>query len=441
MNYLLAIIRDELKAYKEICLEHKILFGFIVFSIIAGLIFIDPIPGKNIQIAVSGSDSGYALIAGEQKKFLAQDGIQLTPKDTKSSIESAKLLINSNGGVNAAFIQGGVLTPELAGQIETLGSIDFEPVWIFYRKGLDGRFDRLKDLSKLRVGVGPQNSGTSIIAQKLFALNEIDAESIASFKSDSYENNMLDLLNGKLDAVINVNPAIDPIVKRLLHEPKVAIFELTHASAYDKHLPFVRMVTLPAAAIDIARQIPPKDISMLATTTNLVVNKNMHPSLQMMLLLSAKDAQRVSKNPFLSNEEKFPSYMDTSIPLSPTALQFYDFGAPQTLRYLPFWLAGFLDRTWVYLLALFAFLLPLSNLNLNLRATRFKLRIEKLERELLIYQFELMKAPIDQERKMWIAKRLDEIILQEPSNTIPTGCETEYLDFLGLLNEIRSKFA
>lgn len=86
-----------------------------------------------------------------------------------------------------------------------------------------------------------------------------------------------------------MNPVADPVITRLLREPSVELFELTHAPAYDAQLPFVKVITLPAASIDIAKQIPPKDISLLATTTNLAVSKDMHPVLQVMLLVASKE--------------------------------------------------------------------------------------------------------------------------------------------------------
>lgn len=291
-NYLLLVVRDELIALKEVFLENKLIFLLLLGIFIGGLYFIDPIPGRRIQIAFSGADSGYALIAKDQQVYLKERGISLEPRETQSSIQSATLLTAPDSGVSAAFIQGGVLTKDLAERVESLGSVAYEPVWIFYRKDLKQHLDRFKDLATLQVGIGPKDSGTWSIARQLFALNQVNIDSSSNFKPDSYENNMIDFLAGRLDVVINVNPQIDPVVNRLLHEPSAAIFELTHAVAYDKNLPFVKVITLAASSIDIANQIPPKDVTLLATTTTLAVRKGLHPSLQIMLLMATKDAAR-----------------------------------------------------------------------------------------------------------------------------------------------------
>jgi TRAP-type uncharacterized transport system substrate-binding protein len=438
-NYLFLAARDEWMAFKELILENKFLFLFIFIIFAAGLYYIDPLPDREIRVALAGQDSAYALIAKNQEPYLNEKGISLVIKSTQSSRQSATMLAQSTDGINAAFIQGGVLSNDEAQKIQSLGSIDFEPVWIFYRKGLASHPDRLKDLAKLRVGVGPTGSGTWIIAKKLFALNEIEIEENFHFHADSYENNAANLLNGRLDALINVNPIADPVVAKLLRDSRVELFELTHASAYDKHLSFVKALTLTASSIDFARQIPRKDISLLATTTNLAVSKEMHPALQVMLLSAVRDAQRTSQNIFLSNEEKFPAYMDSSIPISEAATNFYDYGVPQTMRYLPFWLAGLIDRIWVYVLTLLAIIIPLSQLNFNLRSHRFELRIEKIQRELLTYEQELNGQVIPLDRLAYIESRVDQLIKNENKQNIPAGCASDYYNFLERLTNLRSK--
>lgn len=438
-NYLLTAVREELGALKELFLENKSLVILILTLFLGSLYFVDPFPERSIQMAITGRDSGYAIIAANQERFLAANSISLKVETTKNSAESAKLLVTPNSGVSAALIQGGVLGTDVDNQILSLGSVAFEPVWIFYRKNLENRIDRFKDFANLQVGVGPNNSGTKAIAKKLFELNGVDIDRSSNFHSDSYENNLREFLDGKLDALINVNPEIDPIVNRLLHEPNAGIYELKHAAAYDKYLPFVKVVTLPAASVDIAKQIPPKDIAMLATTTNLVVNKDMHPSLQIMLLIAAKDAQRVAQSLFLSNEEKFPAYLDPSIPISSAASQFYDYGVPQTMRYLPFWLAGFIDRTWIYILSLFAILYPLSYLNLNLRSIRFRMRMERVQRELLDIARMLEDSANNDEKRAAILKRLENILITETKFRVPLGSEGEYLDFLSQIHEMHAR--
>ena len=438
-NYLLLVLRDEFSALKEIFFENMFLVIVALTALLVGLYFVDPFPPQKIQIAYSGVDSGYALIAKEQQVYLREKGIALNNLDARSSKKSASLLSEVDSGVDAAFIQGGVLDKKLTESIESLGSVAYEPVWIFYNKRIDRSIDRFKDLANLRVGVGPKDAGTWVIAKQLFSLNGIDVDMNPNFKADSYENNLKDFLDGKLDVVINVNPHIDPVVYRLLHEPSAALFELTHAVAYDKNLPFVKVVTLPAYAIDIANQIPPKDITLLATSTTLAVRKGLHPSLQMMLLMATKDAQRVSNNLYISNEEKFPAYIDKTIPISNAATQFYDFGLPASLRYLPFWLGGFVERMWLVLLGIFAIAYPLSKLNVGLRKVLYENQLAYILRQCVAIQGELAQAQENSIHKQRILARLNTMREKVLMQRVPVDCESRYFDLVELLDDLISK--
>ncbi len=438
-NYFLQVLRDEFDALKELFFKNKVLILCLATILIVSLFVIDPIPARNIQVAFSGSDSGYALIARDQQIYLKDRGINLNTQGTNSSRESALLLVDPNSGVDLAFIQGGILDKKLAESIESLGSVAYEPVWIFYNKRIEKRLDHFKDLANLRVGIGSKDSGTWAVAKQLFALNNIDIESDPRFRSDSHQNNLNDFLSGKLDVVINVNPHIDPVVYRLLHEPTASLFELPHAVAYDKNLPFIKVVTLAASSIDIPNQIPPKDISLLATPTTLAVRKGVHPSLQMMVMMATKDAQRVSNNLFISNEEKFPAYIDPTIPISAAATYFYDFGLPQTLRYLPFWLGGFIDKMWLVLLTLLAIIYPLLNINIKLRTILYQNSVARIRRKCLFIDRELDLDHLGSDQRNLILVRLSNMREKLSTKRVPIDSESDYFDTLKLLNDLIAK--
>ena len=436
-NFLLAV-KDECLAIKELLLEHKLLFVAIGLALACIAYYFNPFPGRKIVIATSDSNSGYTLIAKDQEAYLKQRGVNLLIQNTAGSINSAELLSDPKSDVSAAFIQGGVLSSEQAKKIESLGSVAYEPVWIFYNKKLQGRINEFKDLSKWRVGIGPKNSGTSIIAKKLFSLNGIYFEKNDNFREDSYENNFAQFLNGELDVIFNVNPGIDPIVQKLLYEPKAVIFEFKHAIAYDRNLSFIKVVTLPAFSINIERRIPPSNISLIATTASLAVRKDLHPSLQTLLLMATKDVQRNSQNVFLSSTEQFPAYIDPTIPISAAALRYYDYGVPQTMRYFPFWLAGFVDQMWVFILTILAIGYPLSHLNINLRKIRFEQKIDRYYRILMNYEHTLcVGASLDE--KVIITEKLKLLMQRAMAGRIPAGCEKDYFEFMNFLEDLLAK--
>lgn len=438
-GYLIRIIRDEFAALKESLIEYRLILAIVLLVLLGLIYFLNPLPDKKIIIATSGERSAYSLIADDQRAYLAQHDIQLEVLPTSDSVASARLVTDKKSGVNVALIQGGLLDESLAKQLRSLGSVAYEPVWIFYRTNLQNQPKNIVDLSSLRIGVGPQNGGTWSVLSNLFLLNGIDISRLPGVKADSYSNNLRDYVAGELDALINVNPHIDPIVNQLLRDPNSSLLELQHTIAYDKNIPFLKAVTLPAYAIDIEHRIPPKDVSLLATTTSLVVGDEMHPTLQAVLLLATKNTQRVSENIFLSGAERFPLYMDPTIPISDAATHFYDYGAPQTLRYLPFSLAGFVDQVWLFIVSIIAILYPLSYLNANLRAKRYEQKLGHIRRRLVTIESQLDAAALGHDQHNALQEQLTRIELDLRQRKVPVGCEMDYFDLLDVIHAMHAK--
>jgi hypothetical protein len=167
---------------------------------------------------------------------------------------------------------------------------------------------------------------------------------------------------------------LDPLVEELINSPDMTLFNLPNALAYQKKYNYLDAVIIPAGSINIKKNLPVRDISLIATTTTLAVRKDLHPALQLALLMSSKEIIQDSSRLFFSKRNEFPAYVDPSIPISPVARSFYNYGPSKATEYLPYWLAVFIDRFWLVVLAAFAIIYPLSKLNFHLRQFRFIIR-------------------------------------------------------------------
>ena len=63
-----------------------------------------------------------------------------------------KLLEAENDGVDAAFVLGGLKSLTQKEDLASLGSLFFEPLWIFHRPGLN--IEHITDMKGMRLGVG-----------------------------------------------------------------------------------------------------------------------------------------------------------------------------------------------------------------------------------------------------------------------------------------------
>ena len=90
---------------------------------------------------------------------------------TGGSVENLALLRDPKSGVDIALVQGGSVG-KVPGELESLGTLFYEPLWIFHRSGLEGA--TLAALRGRKVSIGPVGSGSHALLLRLLKLNEMD---------------------------------------------------------------------------------------------------------------------------------------------------------------------------------------------------------------------------------------------------------------------------
>ena len=320
--------------------------------------FVQPAPPKRIVIT-TGSDSGaYYAYAGRYANILARNGVTLEVRTSAGSLQNIERLENDEAQVG--FVQGGVIEPkgdpdeeDTDSRLLSLGSVFFEPVWVFYRG--DRRFDRLTDLKGKRIAIGQEGSGVRQLAQQLLSANEIKPGDhllpLSGLKAAE------ELQQGRIDAAFIIAAENAPVVQVLLRSPGVKVMSFAQAEAYQRRFPFLTKLTLPQGVADLVRDYPPHDVTLLAPTANLVVRDDLHPALQSLLLQAATEVH--GRAGFFQRAGEFPVYKDRLLPLSPEAARYFKSGPPFLQRYLPFWLAVLIDRLMVLLIPVFALMIPL----------------------------------------------------------------------------------
>jgi TRAP transporter TAXI family solute receptor len=134
--------------------------------------FIDPAPPRQITIATGRSTGVYYEFAHKFSQILDRDGVTLKVKETSGSVENLNLITDKSSGVDVIFLQGGVGALASTDDLLSLGSLYFEPLWIFHRAEIQVNY--LADLKGMRIAVGIEGSGTKVLAMQLLALNGIN---------------------------------------------------------------------------------------------------------------------------------------------------------------------------------------------------------------------------------------------------------------------------
>ena len=121
-------------------------------------------------------------------------------------------------------------------------------------------------------------------------------------------------------------------------------------------MPFFHKLTLPEGAVDLARNVPPGEVTLLAVTANLVAVEDIHPVIVELLLEAAK---KVHGGPGLFQRiGEFPAPRDLDLPLSPDAERFYRSSPSVLKRYLPFWIVVWINRFIVVAIPLLIVAIP-----------------------------------------------------------------------------------
>jgi len=374
------------------------LFGTGFFVLLGGLLlwaayaWLDPQPPRRVVLATGIDRSAYDNFGQRYARLLQAHGIEVQLRPTEGAAENLALLRRADSGVDLAFVQGGADTDaEAAARATTgeaatgpdaalvsLGNLAHEPVWLFYREEAARRhlkqpvLARLTQLGGWTLNVGEPGSGVPPLVTRLLEANRIAPHSL-SLSHEPLTPAVVALIDGRLDALVIVSAPEAAMVQMLLQTPGIRLFDVAQAEAYARRLPFLSAVTLPRGVVDLAQDLPPADVHLVAPTATLLARRDLHPAL---VQLFVQTAQQVHGAPgWFQHKGEFPNAADAERPLADEAARFYRQGTPWLQRYLPFWLANLADRMWVAILAIVAVLLPLSRVLPPLYEFRVRSRV------------------------------------------------------------------
>jgi uncharacterized protein len=377
-------MRDFLKVYLPIAI--LIIAGFVVASR-----FVNPAPPRYVRIASGSAQGAYAESAKQYRHILARDGITLEVVTTSGSLENLKLLLAPTGGVEVAFLQGGTSAPETPGLL-SLGSVFFEPLWVFVRKPVPGRY--LGDLAGRRLAVGVEGSGTRALALQLLQATGVpDGPNLVTVGGDEA---VQALLRGTVDAAFFVTARPQPQLDPLLRSKRVRLMSVPQADAFVQRFRFLSKVVLSEGGLDLSAKIPTKDVTLLAPAASLVVRGDLHPAIIDRIIEAATEVHGAGH--LFADPGRFPSPRFVDIPLSPDAERYLRSGPSFFRRHLPFWAATFVERFMVLLIPAVTLMFPLLRFAPPVYGWQVRRRIYRWYGRLRDLEQQALAATTDAER-------------------------------------------
>ncbi|MBL0730768.1 TAXI family TRAP transporter solute-binding subunit [Piscinibacter sp. HJYY11] len=345
---------------------------------------LDPTPPRKVVLATGVDQGAYAEFGKRYVQFLQQHGITVELRPTNGAAENLRLLRDPASGVDIAFVQGGAderdrrPAEEEEDSLVSLGSLFYEPVWIFYREDSAKRLlkaDSLTSLAQLpgwKLNIGARGSGVPNLMRRLLEANKVDTDTITLLRNPQTPA-VQGLLEGNIDAVTFASAPESVMVQMLLQTPGIKLFSFSQADAYSRRFAFLSPVTLPRGVVDLAADMPPADVHLVAPTATLVARQGTHPALIQLFVQAAQQIH--GEAGWFQRKGDFPSIKGTERPVADEAQRFYAKGPPFLQRFLPFWLANLVDRMWVALLSIVAILIPLSRVLPPLYEFRIRSRV------------------------------------------------------------------
>ena len=421
-------LRHTLLSFRDVLATAGPFIGITVVLLALAYVVLDPTPPRKVVLATGAPQGAYAEFGKRYADVLKGYGVQVELRNTQGAAENLQLLRDDASGVDIAFVQGGADEQRRAAdeddtRLVSLGSLFYEPVWLFYRGDAARRLlkaptlDSLSQLGGWRVNIGAPGSGVPNLMDKLIEANHLDLPSLTLVREPATPA-VVGLLAGDIDALVFASAPESLLVQMLLQAPGIALFNFGQADAYSRRFAFLTPVTLPRGVVDLARDLPPQDVRLIAPTATLVARAGTHPAL---IQLFMQAAQQIHGGPgWFQRKRDFPNAGSTEQPLAKEAQRFYANGTPLLLRYLPFWLANLLDRMWPVLLSILAILIPVSRMVPPLYEFRIRSRVFRWYGQLRSVEDAIGKRPANE-----LLRELAEIESYVEQVTVPLSYADE----------------
>jgi TRAP-type uncharacterized transport system substrate-binding protein len=370
---------------------------------------------RTVVMAVYPEGSLNTELVKRYQQVLARNGLVVKLEPSTGAVESLAALRDPKSAVSVALVPGGITTKQNSPELVSLGTVLYQPLWIFSRsRVLQGHLQ----LRGRRISIGPDGSSSRALALELLGrAGWIDQKSTTLLALPPAESAEA-LMRGDIDTAIFVDGWESPVVQRLLRTNGVNLESIPRADALVRIYPYLNKLVLPAGAVDLVEPRPPTDVILIGPKSSLVVRNDLHAVIQYRLLEAAVEIH--SSPSMFRAAGQFPAPESVDLPLSPYARDFYKTGSPFFLRHLPFWLAVLLEQPIVWVIPLFVILFPLFRLAPAVYDWAERRRIYRLYSELKRIEDEMFYA-VDRGSHKNLIERLDRLENRASQLSVPSA--------------------
>jgi TRAP-type uncharacterized transport system substrate-binding protein len=392
----------------------------------AVLHFVRPAAPSAITISTGPKGSSFQRSAERYAEAFAKNGVTLRLRPSNGSLENLRRLADPASDVDVAFVQVGVKLPdpgsdESRRELASLGTISRQPLYILVRGAAPP--NRLSALAGQRLVVGPEGSGTRVLALALLKANGVEPGGATTLLDlddelvgDAFEQ-------GDIDAAFLMGDSASPrVIRSIIQRPGVHVLQLSQLEAYLRRFQDLDRIVIPMGAYDLAKNLPATDLELVASSVELVARADLHPAISDLLLETMRE---VHGRPFLLQRAgEFPTPREHDLPLSADARRYYESGKRWLYRMLPFWAASLADRFLVVLVPLVLLLVPVFRLVPTVYRWRIRLRLYRVYAALLELERDVLSHATQERAGLLV--RLDAIEHRAEALKVPLAFADQF---------------
>jgi TRAP-type uncharacterized transport system substrate-binding protein len=414
--------------------RHFTIVGLVMILLGASVFVVKTLPPRTIVMATGAEGGANHEMGIRYRAILAQSGVKLQLLPTTGGLENLARLRDPKSGVSVGFIQSGTTSKKESPDLESLGTVSYEPLWLFYRSEIG---EGIQALRGRRISIGPEGSGTRALALELVKRLKL-ASSLGELLDFTPQVAAEKLIVGDIDVAFIVTAWDSPVVQHLITAKGIEPASFPRADAYVALYPFLNKLVLPAGVGDLSMNRPPADVVLLAAKASLAVRADLHPAIQHLLLSAA--VQIHSQPGIFQKAGQFPAAESIDLPLSDEAQRFYKTGRPFLQEHLPFWIATLVERVLVVFVPLAALLLPMSKFLPQIYDWFMRSKIMRLYDEMRLIESE-MEAQGQGHDASVINAKLDQLDQRANRLSLPTTYASMLYGLRSHIDLIRGRLA
>lgn len=331
----------------------------------------------HIRMAIGAKSSGFEKIGDQYKAYLKKFGIELELINTAGAAENLEYL--RAGRVDVALVQSSVEIPKKEDNIISLGSVGYEPTWIFYR----GKkiYEESSDFSKIisgKICIGQIGSATHAMAMEILKGHEADGRyeplSIATNECIPL------LLSGEVTSIFLTDSVDSENIQSLLNIGDIQLVNFDRALGYAKLDQNIEKVRVNKGSLDLRRNFPSVGVDLVASTTDMLSRSEVNSVVQYALL---KAASHVSgKKSYFADKGEFPCFKNSIFPESDISVQFLKNRGNWMYELFPFWLAAFISKISIFAFPIIGVVFKICKSMPNFKRNREDGKIKAMYRDL-----------------------------------------------------------